>query len=164
MLGHRIISSTKQFGCNLAIVVWFAVTTRWGLIQSNTVLSLLSVGLEEHCRKCATSLASIACRVAELSISLVHRSVLLLVDGLLLAEARIINRLKLTSSLALSSIVHECFDSLLALKTCWLHFIQRRVHDLLVIGLELAEFGQVNFHVRLLAHKFSNQGEDVHQG
>lgn len=93
------------------------------------MLGLLSVCLEEHRGQSASALLVSASRVAELRLGLV---VLLLVDSLLLAEARIIDRLQRTSSLTLGTIVHERFHSLFTLKTCRLHLVKRGVHDLLV--------------------------------
>ena len=75
---------------------------------------------------------------------------------MLLAEARVVNSWELSGSLALCAIIHERLDGLLALKASRLHFIERSVHDLLVHGLKLSEFGKVNFHVWLLGHEFTD--------
>ena len=86
---------------------------------------------------------------------------LLLVSCLLLAEARVIDGRQLSCSLALGAIVHQSFDSLFALKTSWLHLIERSVHYLLVHGLELSKIGKINLNIRLLAHQLTDDSEDV---
>ena len=88
---------------------------------------------------------------------------LLLVECLLLAEARVVDGGKVAGSLALSSIIHQSLHGLFALEPCWLHLVEWSVHDLLVHRLELAELCQVNLDVGLLAHKLSNQSDDIHQ-
>lgn len=154
VFGHWIISSSKKLRGNLCVVVGLAVAASRGLVEGDTVLGLLAVRLEEHGGEGTTALVASAGRVAELGIGCIHGSVLLLEGSLLLAKTRVLDRLKLSSSLALCAVVHEGLDSLLALEALGLHLVERRIHDLLVHGLELSELGQVNLDVWLLIHQF----------
>lgn len=160
VLGHRVVAGAKHLGLDLAVVQGLAVASGWGVFQFDLMVGHVATRFEKHGLELSL-LATATTDVGELRLRLVVRFGLTDVQLFVAFSDMMGQRLKLPGSLA-DTLVHQTLHSLLALQAAGFEFVDGRVHNLSVHGLELAVLVEVDLNVPVLSQQLADYLEDAH--